>query len=79
MPTSSELDDIRERIGKLVDTVDNYSMYAKPPMWLHKDLDSQGAILSGFRTVRTELKALYIELGGEDEWATFDSLEETDG
>lgn len=66
----SDLSDIRERIGRLVDTTDNYSMYAHPPMWGFPG--TQDALQSGFRAIREELRAIYIELGGDDEWAAFE-------
>ena len=71
-----ESEALLERLGILVDTADNYSMYVEDPLWLHKDSLTQGALRQGFKVIREEAKALYIALGGEDVWATYDTLDD---
>ena len=54
-----------DRIGRLVDTADNYLALDKLNMPIEMKLD---AFKTGLRELSRDLKALYVELAGENPW-----------
>lgn len=54
-----------ERIGQLIDTVENHLALQGDPMPIQIRAD---AAKSGLSDIRDELKKIYFEAGGEDVW-----------
>ena len=62
----NDLDNILERIGCLIDTIDNYRMYGhNSPFTPVQRLD---AMSHGLNSIREELFGIYADMGGEDVW-----------
>ena len=62
-----EVKDALERIGLTADSADNYLALAGSALPAE---DKVSALVHGLTDVRDRLRELYIELGGEDVWAT---------
>lgn len=58
--------DAAQRIGRLVDKQYNYLFLIAAPMSMAQMYD---ALLTCVEETKDELKALYVELTGEDKWA----------
>ena len=68
--TKEELDSVLERIGSLIDTVDNFRQYGfENPFTPKQRLD---AMAYGLNSIRDELFDIYTDMGGEDVWEESD-------
>lgn len=54
-----------ERLGQLIDKVDNYLAAAKLPFPAQFHIDG---LKHGMDEVRAEILAIYLEAGGENHW-----------
>jgi hypothetical protein len=61
-----ERDELIERLGKLVDTADNYVAASTLPVGPKTHLEG---LKHGMVEVRDEIKKLYFAAGGEDVWS----------
>lgn len=60
------VDELIERLGQLIDKVDNYLEYRKGGAWpLAMRADAMG---TGLDEIRQEILAIYEGLGGDDVW-----------
>ena len=59
------MEDEIDRIGRLADVADNYLALEKLNMPIEMKLD---AFKTGLRELSRDIKALYVELAGENPW-----------
>jgi hypothetical protein len=57
--------DFVERLGQLVDKIDNFLTYEK----VGPDNLARKALVSGLRDLREEVLQIYFQMGGEDVWS----------
>jgi hypothetical protein len=65
MPGTTDAGQLMPVIGELVDTCDNFLAFENAFMPLPLRAE---AYVSGLRTIRDRLRALYIETTGENPW-----------
>lgn len=65
-------EEILENLGQIVDTCDNYEMYAdgadSPLIHRLSDAIRLDALSNGIRDIHASIRELYDALGGEDVW-----------
>jgi hypothetical protein len=55
-------------LGLLIDKADNYLEYETFPAPPQGNAIARSALVAGLKEIREELKAIYLDLGGEDVW-----------
>ena len=77
LPDSITAEDMLDRIGRLVDSAENFLMYTEPPLNT-LGATTLDALRHGLTDLRDGIKSVYLDLGGEDVWETFDTLPPAD-